>query len=83
LARIASARCHGRLPLVTHDIHIRTVDRFVHYPNALGYTIQDGILKVQVGEDGDNSDNIYFAPSYWQQFAIDPHSDDPLGLDDD
>jgi hypothetical protein len=71
---------HGRLPVVTYDIHIRTADGGVQYPNAFGYSVTDGILMVQVGQDVDHSDNIYFAPGYWWQYVVDPHSDDPLDL---
>jgi hypothetical protein len=66
---------------VTHDIHIRTADGGVQYPNAFSYGVKDGILMVQVGADVDHSDNIYFAPGYWWQYVVDPHSDDPLDLD--
>jgi hypothetical protein len=65
---------------VPYDIHIRTADGGVQYPSALSYGVDDGILRVQVGEDLDHSDQIYFAPSYWQQYVIDPHDDDPLDL---
>lgn len=63
-----------------YDIHIRTADGGVQYPNALSYGVDDGILRVQVGEDLDHSDQIYFAPGYWHQYVIDPHDDDPLDL---
>lgn len=63
-----------------YDIHIRTADGGVQYPDALGYGVDDGILRVQVGEDLDHSDQIYFAPGYWQQYVVDPHEDDPLDL---
>ena len=66
---------------MTYDVHIRTVDGFVQYPNALSYGVHDGILMVQVGEDVDHSDKIHFSPGYWCQYAVDPHSDDPLDLD--
>ena len=63
-----------------HDIHIRTADGGVEYPNAFSYSVEDGILRVQVGDDLDHADQIYFAPGYWQQYVIDPHDDDPLDL---
>jgi hypothetical protein len=65
---------------VPHDIHIRTADGGVQYPNALSYGVEGGILRVQVGEDVDHSDQIHFAPGYWLQYVIDPHDDDPLDL---
>jgi hypothetical protein len=65
---------------VPYDIHIRTADGGVQYPNALSYGVDDGILRVEVGEDLDHSDQIYFAPGYWHQYVIDPHDDDPLDL---
>ena len=65
---------------VTYDIHIRTVDGGVQYPSAFSYGVEDGILWVQVGVDPDQSDQIYFAPGYWQQYVIDPHDEDPLDL---
>jgi hypothetical protein len=67
---------------VAYDIHIRTADGGVQYPNALSYGVNDQALWVQVqaGEDADESDTIYFSPSYWQQYSVDPHSDDPLDL---
>lgn len=69
-----------------YDIHIRTADGGVQYPNAFSYSVDDGILRVQVGDDLDHSDQIFFAPGYWQQYVIDPHDEDPLDLgllDDD
>ena len=63
-----------------YDIHIRTADGGVQYPCAFSYGVEDGILRVQVGEDLDHSDQIYFAPGYWQQMSIDPHDEDPLDL---
>ena len=65
---------------MAYDIHIRTVDGGVQYPNALSYGIEAQILMVQIEGDGDESDTIYFSPGYWQQYVVDPHSDDPLGL---
>ena len=68
---------------VTHNIHIRTVDSSIRYPQALSYGEKDQILWVQIGDDADHSDTIYFSPSYWQQYSVDPHSEDPLDLDFD
>jgi hypothetical protein len=71
---------------VAYDIHIRTADGGIEYPDALSYGVDDGILRVQVGEDLDHADDIYFAPGYWQQYVVDPHDEDPLDLgvlDDD
>jgi len=65
---------------VPYDIHIRTADGGVQYPNAFSYSVDDGILRVQVGDDLDRSDQIFFAPGYWQQYVIDPHDEDPLDL---
>jgi hypothetical protein len=65
---------------VAYDIHIRTADGGIEYPNALSYGVDDGILRVQVGEDLDHADDIYFAPGYWQQYVVDPHDEDPLDL---
>jgi hypothetical protein len=49
--------------------------------NAHSYSFKDGFLKVQVGDlDADETDEIYFSPHYWQQFVVDPHDDDPLGI---
>ena len=42
-----------------YDIHIRTADGGVQYPNAFSYSVEDGILRVQVGDDLDHSDQIY------------------------
>jgi hypothetical protein len=70
-------------PVVAYDVHIRTVDGGVQYPNALSYGVKDQALWVQVGDDGDESDTIYFSPNYWQQYSIDPYSEDPLDLDFD
>jgi hypothetical protein len=72
----------GYAPVVAYDVHIRTSDGGVQYPNALSYGIKDQALWVQVqaGEDEDGSDTIYFSPSYWQQYSVNPHSDDPLDL---
>ncbi|GCA99050.1 hypothetical protein NCCNTM_26850 [Mycolicibacterium sp. NCC-Tsukiji] len=68
---------------VTHNIHIRTVDSSIQYPNALSYGEKDQILWVQIGDHADSSDTIYFSPSYWQQYTVDPHSEDPLDLEFD
>jgi hypothetical protein len=68
---------------VTHNIHIRTVDSSIRYPQALSYGEKDQVLWVQIGDDADHSDTIHFSPSYWQQYAVDPHSEDPLDLDFD
>jgi hypothetical protein len=65
---------------VVVNIHIKTVDGGVQYPNALSTNVKDGILRVQVGAGGDESDTIYFSPNYWQQYVVDPHSEDPLDL---
>jgi hypothetical protein len=72
----------GYAPVVAYDVHIRTADGGVQYPNALSYGVKDQAfwVQVQVGEDGDALDTIYFSPSYWQQYSVDPHSDDPLDL---
>jgi hypothetical protein len=70
----------GRLA-VPYDIHIRTADGGVQYPSAFSYGVEDGILRVQVGDDLDHSDEIYFAPGYWQQYVVDPHDEDPLDLE--
>lgn len=67
-------------PPVPYDIHIRTAGGGVQYPSAFSYGVEDGILRVQVGVDLDQSDQIYFAPGYWQQYVIDPHDEDPLDL---
>jgi hypothetical protein len=71
----------GRLPLVAHEIHIKTVDGGVVYTDAFSYGRNDGDLWVQVGDDPDHSDTIYFASGYWQQYVVDPKGDDPLDLD--
>ena len=72
---------NGRLPLVTHEIHIKTVDGGVVYTNAFSHGRNNGDLWVQIGDDPDHSDTIYFASSYWQQYVVDPHGEDPLDLD--
>ena len=56
---------------VVVNIHIKTVDGGVQYPNALSTNVKDGILRVQVGAGGDESDTIYFSPNYWQQYVVD------------
>ena len=68
---------------MTYDVHIKTVDGFVQYPNAFSVGVKDGILMVQVGEDEDHADNIHFSPAYWCQYAVDPYADDPLNVDFD
>jgi hypothetical protein len=72
---------NGRLPLVAHEIHIKTVDGGVVYTNAFSYGRNEGDLWVQVGDDLDHSHTIYFACGYWQQYVVDPHGEDPLDLD--
>jgi hypothetical protein len=66
---------------VAHEIHIKTVDGGVVYTNAFSYGRNEGDLWVQVGDDPDHSDTIYFAGGYWQQYVVDPHGEDPLDLD--
>jgi len=65
---------------VAHEIHIKTVDGGIVYTNAFSYGRTEGDLWVQVGDDLDHSDTIYFAYGYWQQYVVDPHSEDPLDL---
>jgi len=71
----------GRLPRVAHEIHIKTVDGGVVYHDAFGFGRKEGDLWVQVGDDLDHADTIYFASGYWQQYVVDPRSEDPLDLD--
>jgi hypothetical protein len=71
----------GRLPLVAHEIHVKTVDGGVVYTDAFSYGRNDGDLWVQVGDDPDHSDTIHFASGYWQQYVVDPKGEDPLDLD--
>jgi hypothetical protein len=66
---------------VAHEIHIKTTDGGVVYPSAFSYGRQAGDLWVQVGDDLEHADTIYFAPGYWQQYVVDPHGEDPLDLD--
>ncbi|OBI81077.1 hypothetical protein [Mycobacterium sp. 1245805.9] len=66
---------------MAYDVHIRTADGGVQYPNAFSYDIKDGILMVEVGDDVDHADKIYFSPGYWQQYVVDPFGDDPLDLE--
>jgi hypothetical protein len=66
---------------VAHEIHIRTVDGGVVYTGAFSYGREGGDLWIQVGDDLDHSDTIYFANGYWQQYVVDPKSEDPLDLD--
>ena len=65
---------------MAHEIHIKTVDGGIVYTNAFSYGRNDGDLWVQVGDDLDHSDTIYFACGYWQQYVVDPHDEDPLDL---
>lgn len=67
-----------------HDIHIKTPDGVYRY-NAHSYGHKEGRLWVQVGDlDADAADTIYFSPSYWQAFVIDPqHDDDPFSQGDE
>ncbi|WIM86746.1 hypothetical protein PT015_17920 [Candidatus Mycobacterium wuenschmannii] len=67
---------------MAHEIHVKTVDGGVVYDNALSYGREQGELWVQVGDDPDHADTIYFASGYWQQYVVDPHSEDPLDLDE-
>jgi hypothetical protein len=66
---------------VAHEIHVKTIDGGVVYTNALSYGRDDRDLWVQVGEDPDHADTIHFAGGYWQQYVVDPHTEDPLDLD--
>ncbi len=66
---------------MAHEIHIKTTDGGVVYPEAFSYGRREGDLWVQVGDDLEHADTIYFAPGYWQQYVVDPHGEDPLDLD--
>lgn len=66
---------------MAHEIHIKTIDGGVVYSGAFDYGRQDGDLWVQVGDDHEHADTIYFASGYWQQYVVDPHGEDPLDLD--
>ena len=66
---------------MAHEIHVKTVDGGVIYPNAFSFGRKDGDLWVQVGEDLEHADTVYFASGYWQQYVVDPHGEDPLDLD--
>jgi hypothetical protein len=66
---------------VAHEIHVKTVDGGVVYPEAFSFGRKEGDLWVQVGEDLEHADTIYFASGYWQQYVVDPHGEDPLDLD--
>jgi hypothetical protein len=71
-------------PVVTYDVHIRTTDGGIQYPDAFSVRVVDhGMLRVQVGEDLDHADEIFFSPGYWCQYVVDPNCDDPLALDFD
>ena len=61
---------------MAYNIHIKTADGGVQYPNASSYGVKDHILRVRQGKE-----TIYFSPTYWWQYTVDPQSDDPLGLD--
>lgn len=60
---------------MSYDIHIKTSDGSVIYPSADSYSFKDHVLSVQVG-----GDTIRYSPHYWQVFAVDPQSEDPLNL---
>lgn len=66
---------------MAYEIHIKTIDGGVVYPNAFSYGRQDGDLWVEAGDDLEHADTIYFASGYWQQYVVDPHGEDPLDLD--
>jgi hypothetical protein len=66
---------------VAHEIHIKTADGGVVYPTAFSYGRKEGDLWVQVGDDLEHADTVYFASGYWQQYVVDPHGADPLDLD--
>ena len=67
---------------MAHEIHIKTIDGGVVYTEAFSYGREGGDLWIQVGDDPDHADTIYFASGYWQQYVVDPHTDDPLDLDE-
>jgi hypothetical protein len=66
---------------VAHEIHVKTVDGGVVYTDAFSYGREGGDLWIQVGDDLDHADTIYFANGYWQQYVVDPKGEDPLDLD--
>ncbi|EIC63009.1 hypothetical protein [Mycobacteroides abscessus] len=59
------------------DIHIKTADGAVQYPNADHWHLDEsnGVLLLVV-----SGDTIRFSPHYWHQFVVDPKADDPLDL---
>jgi hypothetical protein len=60
------------------DIHIRHAEGSDQFPNATHYHLDDnnGTLRVITGQD-----NIGYSPNFWQSFAVDPKSNDPLNLE--
>jgi hypothetical protein len=56
------------------DIQIRVNDRIITHANILNHGIEDQILNVSTA--GGNV--IFYSPSYWQAFAVDPKGPDPL-----
>ena len=68
--------------LVTYDIHIKTTDGSVQYPNAHSAGVKDQILRVQLGDLEKGEDyEVYFSPHYWQAYVVDPpRGEDPLDL---
>lgn len=65
-----------------YDVHIKTADGGYRY-NAFSYGRNGNDLWVQVGDSLEHADMIYFSSSYWCAYCVDPHQDNPLGLDDD
>ena len=58
------------------DIQIRVNDGTITLANILNHDIEDQILNVSTAE----GDVIFYSPSYWQAFVVDPKGDDPLHI---
>lgn len=62
---------------MAYNIHIKTPDGVVIYPNADDYKILNNVLIILTSFDGDE---IRFSPHYWQTYVVNPKTQDPLGV---
>jgi hypothetical protein len=59
------------------NIQIRfTEGNAVTHYDITSHSVSDQILEVSTAE----GDSIFYSPTYWQAYVIDPHADDPLGV---
>ena len=75
LQRLFSAPPSCKTPIVNIQIRFTEGNAVTHY-DITSHSVSDQILEVSTAE----GDSIFYSPTYWQAYVIDPHADDPLGV---